>query len=486
MTTPPYDDPMLSPWEEEGRRQAAALDGCGFVLVVGGDPIAAAEFALGIGRVQARRRRVAVADAVGELGPIEDLAPMNASHGVTDVFVRGLPLEQAAHPVDAAGNLHVLPSGSGPIDHGALLRSARWEGLSAEFREAEALLLVVVPNDEPAVDALLPLVDGVVLLGRVQPLVGARVLLYVRGPGSGGHDVERVTGAISALTQPQGDRETSASRQRPSTVRAVPAPPPRRSSAPAWIGALAVLALLAAGLWRSGILGRTAAPRPDPAPADTALAGATAGAIDSVIIPENGVTPAPGAAPASAPVPAGSTVTPAMAFAQRAAAAAADSDARAASFAVAIAVTNNSTSANARLEDEMLRVLPALTISPLAEPDGNRTFHIIAGAFRLREGADSMLAALVASGTVIKGQGSVMRLPFAVLIQSEVTRDEASFYAAAYRSRGLAVYPLLQDDGRMRLYAGAFERAQDAALLASALHVNGETPIVTYRMGRLP
>ncbi len=177
-----------------------------------------------------------------------------------------------------------------------------------------------------------------------------------------------------------------------------------------------------------------------------------------------------------------------MAFAQRAAAAAADSDARAASFAVEIAVTNNSTSANARLEDEMLRVLPALTISPIAEPDGNRTFHIIAGAFRLRDGADSMLAALVASGTVIKGQGRVMRLPFAVLVQSEVTRDEASFYAAAYRSRGLAVYPLLQDDGtdaavrgRVRARAGcgpARERAAREWRDADRNLPDGETALV--------
>jgi hypothetical protein len=489
MTTP-YDEPMLSPWEEEGRRQAASLDGCGFVLVVGGDPLAAAELALGIGRVQARRRRVVVADAVGELGPIDDLGPMDAPYGIADVFVRGLPLEQAAHPADAAGNLHVLPSGAMPMDYGALLRSARWEGLSAEFREADALLLVVVPNEEPAVDALLPLVDGVVLLGRVQPLVGARVLLYVRGPGSGGHDMERVTGTITALQQPQHDTEPAASLARASTMRAVAPPPPpaRRSSWPGWLGAFAVVALLAGGLWRSGVARRAAPVRSDTVPAETPLEGATAGAIDSVIVPESAAAAAtaPVNAPPPAPAPDGPAPSPAVLLAQRAAAASADSDARAAGYAVEIAVTTNSTSANARLEDEMLKNLPALTVAPLAEPDGNRTFHVIAGAFRQRDGADSLLAALVASGTVIKGQGKVERLPFAVLVQSEITRDEASFYGAAYRSKGLAVYALLQEDGRMRLYAGAFERAQDAVLLASAFRATGETPIVTYRMGRLP
>ncbi|HUO52674.1 MAG TPA: hypothetical protein VMT93_09150, partial [Gemmatimonadaceae bacterium] len=62
--TPSRDDRMFSPWVEEGRRQALALEGHHFVLVVGDDPNAAAEVALGMGRVQAARRRVVVADAV--------------------------------------------------------------------------------------------------------------------------------------------------------------------------------------------------------------------------------------------------------------------------------------------------------------------------------------------------------------------------------------------------------------------------------------
>jgi hypothetical protein len=323
-------------------------------------------------------------------------------------------------------------------------------------------------------------------VGRVQPLVGARVLLYVRGPGSGGHDMERVTGTISALQLPQHDTEKFATRARGTTMRAVAPPPPRRSNWPAWLGVLAVVALVGGGLWRAGLFRRATVT--DSATAVLPPDNGTAGAIDSFIVPES-TAATPVAPPPMAPLPAGtaaSAATPAMLLAQRAAAAAADSNARAAGFAVEIAVTNNSTSANARLEDEMLKNLPALTIAPMAEPDGNKTFHVIAGAFQQRSGADSLLVSLVASGAVIKGQGKVVRLPFAVLVLSEVTRDEASFYAAAYRSKGLAVYPLLQDDGRMRLYAGAYERGQDAVLLAAAFRASGETPIVTYRMGRLP
>jgi hypothetical protein len=82
-----FDSPMMSPWEQEGQRQALALDDAWFVLIIGDDPAAAAEVALGIGRVQAGRRRVVVADAVGLLGPIDDLVPFDSPLGISDVFI---------------------------------------------------------------------------------------------------------------------------------------------------------------------------------------------------------------------------------------------------------------------------------------------------------------------------------------------------------------------------------------------------------------
>ena len=84
------------------------------------------------------------------------------------------------------------------------------------------------------------------------------------------------------------------------------------------------------------------------------------------------------------------------------------------------------------------------------------------------------------------GAGEVVRLPYAVVVQSGVTRDEASFFATGLRAKGLPVYPLIGEDGQVRLYAGAFERAGDAALLVATLRANGETPSVTYRIGRTP
>jgi hypothetical protein len=46
------------------------------------------------------------------------------------------------------------------------------------------------------------------------------------------------------------------------------------------------------------------------------------------------------------------------------------------------------------------------------------------------------------------------------------------------------VYALLQPDGTARLYAGAFETPDKAALLAATLREAGIEPTLVYRMGR--
>ena len=124
MSTP--HGPILSMWEAEGNRHASAFDACAGAVVIGERPSVAAEVALGIARVQARRRRVAVADTVGELGPLEDLVPMDAPYGLVDSFFYGVSLNKIAYTVDPARNLIIFPSGAVPIDHEALLGSDRW------------------------------------------------------------------------------------------------------------------------------------------------------------------------------------------------------------------------------------------------------------------------------------------------------------------------------------------------------------------------
>ena len=182
MTTPL--GPILSHWEAEGYQHASALDSCAGAVVIGENPSTAAEVALGIARVQARRRRVAVADTVGELGPLEDLVPMDAPYGLIDSFFYGVSLNKIAYTVDPAKNLIIFPSGASPIDHEALLSSDRWAKLLDGFRAAEGLLLIVAPAESSALSQIIEVMDGVVLVGNVAAAPGTRVLAHARLPMS--------------------------------------------------------------------------------------------------------------------------------------------------------------------------------------------------------------------------------------------------------------------------------------------------------------
>ena len=420
----PYDEPRLSPWALEGRRLALALDNLAFVVVAGSDPGAAAEVALGMGRVQARRRRVVVADAVGLLSPIDDLVPFEASGGIVDVLVRGVPLRKVAHAVDGAVNLSVLPSGPGLVDRGRLLRSERWTSLTEAFRKAGALLVVVAPNREPALAELLRLVDGVVLVGTARPVAGVRVLAYVPGPES-------------SSSKAKGSRELPSLRRlkrpgaiaRVSTVRDA-APPEQRSGW--WLVALFAALLTAGGGWWWSHRAADA----------DALAG-----------------PASSASPTAA---------------------------NAAAWAVQIGSSATDSGVSALLAQEAIRDLPAVTFASVDHVAGNRSFRLLAGAYSERRAADTLLAALRARSVIPAVGGAVVRLPYAVLLRTGLTRDDASHTVTLLRSMGLPAYELIQEDGTVRLYAGAFEHTGDAAALVAAARAEGATPSVTYRMGRSP
>ena len=219
MTTPL--GPILSMWEAEGNRHASALDACAGAVVIGERPSTAAEVALGIARVQARRRRVAVADTVGELGPLEDLVPMDAPYGLIDSFFYGVSLNKIAYTVDPARNLIIFPSGAVPIDHEALLGSDRWIKLLDGFRAADGLLLIVAPAESSALSSLIQVMDGVVLVGNVAAAPGTRVLAHARLPMI----PARPTPASVPPIQPP--RASTASKVTP-----VPAAPPSIASPP--------------------------------------------------------------------------------------------------------------------------------------------------------------------------------------------------------------------------------------------------------------
>lgn len=535
----PLDRTHFSDWEREGELVASDLDSCACALVLGPDAVASAEAALGIARVQARRRRVAVGDVVGELAPIESLLPSESPYGMMDSFLYGVSIAKIAHPVDPARNLFVLPSGVGPIDHEAILRSDRWSSLIAGFRDAGALLLVIVPAGEEAVVALAPLVDGAVILADADPPAGTRVLAHIRS-GAAAAPVALVAPemspspvalapadhtAVSPAALPGAAFHTEPAAAAEPVVARAPDLYPAESAT----GDLAGVSAAAAPTAASTALRRLLESRPldedaatateddedvlgdhlgDAATTDDALeadeVSSVAGriprvkpvwvAIAAVVIAAVAIltwtvqrkrAPAPGiaqdsAAPAAAPAaPAGAATTAAVASGDIANPGDANEAAR---YAVAMAQVYTITDANAWLERDKVKDLPATTYTD--KPDGARTAYLVlTGAFISRADADSLLRSLRRSGVLKPGQGHIENAPVALMLFGDIPADQAGYTIRGYRSKGIPLYSLYQPDGKVSLYVGAYPTAQSAQDMLAALRRGGDQPRVVYRIG---
>ena len=95
-----------------------------------------------------------------------------------------------------------------------------------------------------------------------------------------------------------------------------------------------------------------------------------------------------------------------------------------------------------------------------------------------------MLAALRDEDVLRAGAGAVVRVPLALLLEAGVARSAAPARVAALATRGVLAYALVQDDGSVRLFAGAFETAAAAVPLDAELRAAGFAPQLAYRTGR--
>jgi cell division septation protein DedD len=156
-----------------------------------------------------------------------------------------------------------------------------------------------------------------------------------------------------------------------------------------------------------------------------------------------------------------------------------------AAYAVALVAFGAERDAQTQVERASAR-LPAVTISPARRPDSVLVYRVVAGAFRDRGGADSLLRSVRAQGMLRRRGGRVVRTPIALLVRSGIAPERASSALDEYRSKGLPVYALAQGDGTVSLYAGAFESVDRAESLLSVFRASGERPSVVYRTGRVP
>ena len=447
-------------WTEEGRRIGVTLDAFHAVIVVGVDPVATAETALGIARVQAIHRRVAVGDLLGEAPPLQALVSGDNPHGLVDSFLYGVSLTRIAQQVPDAGELFVMPTGTSSPDYEDIFTNARWRRLIAGFREVGALLIICAPADAPHVHDLVDVSDGVVIVGDVVPpeVSVAQSLAWIR----------------PRRTSPPPAAE-------PVAAEAVPAPARERaatgggaSGRPKWLVAAALVAVLAIILYWG--LGRISERRALERAAADSVARALAERVritDSIarvrrdsIVSDSLARVEAGAGVDSFPV-----YTPANP----------GDAASAAGYAVLLSKYNTKSGAILDLNGRFAR-LPAATYG-MESP--SRFYQNLAGAFTTRAGADSLLAQLRGRRTLAQGFGSVDNFPLAFLVDTAVPAREVTPRLARYAARGLPVYGLRQPNGVVRLYYGAYTNPEQAALAVPAVRAAGIRPLLVYRIGRV-
>jgi hypothetical protein len=175
---------------------SALLDGVSAVGVVGDDPVATRAVARGLGRIQAERRKVYIADLLGDDAPLAgDDRP-----GVSDMVRYGVSLSRAARS-DETRNVYLIDGGAESPLAEDVLSSARWKALSEQVHRAGSLLLLAVPARVPGVESLLVQLDGVLLVGDVEaPPANVRVLGEVRTAAT------MRTPALATRSVPPGSR----------------------------------------------------------------------------------------------------------------------------------------------------------------------------------------------------------------------------------------------------------------------------------------
>lgn len=456
-------------WELAGRDLGETLGAYHAIVVVGTDPDITGRVAIGIARGQSFKRRVAVGDLFAESPPIQALVHTDDPHGLVDSFLYGVSLSRIAYEVPGSGQLFVMPSGSEPPNYEEILPSPRWHRLTAGFREVGALLVLAAPANAPHIETLVAVADGAVLVGDAVPrlLPVSRVIASVREPAAG----------LPAPAAPAARTADAARKATPVLAPPPPSPPPTPAAkGPSWskrrrwasvAGIVLTLVLAAGGAWLAyrplarssrpvirakpdttkGLTKVIAPPGPDTAirdsGADTSAAGATTGLL-AVKNPGDSATAAP--------------------------------------FAVELMAANTQAGAILKLQQDG-KNLPAATFAPVLI-QGARWFKVIGGAFANRADADSLLAGLRRRRVLDGGSGTVVRLPYAFLIESGVRATAVAGMVAQWADQGQPVYALLQPDGTAWLLAGAFESLEQSSLYAESLRASGIKPVLVYRKGR--
>ncbi|HEU0014009.1 MAG TPA: SPOR domain-containing protein [Longimicrobium sp.] len=152
---------------------------------------------------QATGRRTVLADLSLDDPFLGDRLGMPSQEGIVDIFLYGASLARSARVVPGRGFV-LISAGTFTEDSTAILRHPRWEQLVSGFRSTGAALLLFVPADAPALDAIARHAGEAILLGgdgvardAALPLAlaGVRVRAHLAPP--------RGVAAAAALASPR-------------------------------------------------------------------------------------------------------------------------------------------------------------------------------------------------------------------------------------------------------------------------------------------
>ena len=425
-------------WEAAGRGLGESLNLQHAIVVAGHNPDHTGRVAIGIGRAQSAHRRVSIGDLFADSPPLRQLVQDEDAHGLVEAISYGISLTKVARPVSGSARLFVMPSGTEPPVYEELLSSPRWARLSAEYRAADSLLIVVVPATADSIAELVAATDGMVVVGDAVPA-----------------GVE----ASSVVAMLRETRPTAAARERrPSRAAVIKRPPFKVTSMPgiALVSLLVILVgwlayrPLAGGPARLGRKPDTVNHRVIPAPIDVQPTGGDG--VDTTAIDTPFLVANPG------------------------------DSATATAYAVELVAANTQSGAILKLQQDGKNV-PAETFSP-AQVQGATWYKVVSGAFAARSQADSLLRALRQRKLLDRSSGTVVRLPFAFLIDSGLPPAAVPGVISMWGFRGQPAYALQQSNGSAWLLVGAYESVGQSALAVHSLRAAGIKPLLVYRKGR--
>ena len=137
-------------------------------------------------------------------------------------------------------------------------------------------------------------------------------------------------------------------------------------------------------------------------------------------------------------------------------------------------------------KDKRIGDFPVATYAPVTRgADRGTWYKVTTGAYVDRAKAEQLLTFLRQRGLVPNGWGTVVRAPYALQIGTAPSKTQAAPVIADYQSRRVPAYGLVQRDSTVRIYAGAFDTPDEAALFRAALKsTKNIDATLAYRVGR--